>query len=253
MNTRLIAACGFACLAALSPVFAQSDPADAKAKLSKWVETRQLISKEKAEWDADQEFLRSTLDLLQSQAEVLREEITELDETNTEADQERVDLQLNKAKLQRAITADEERIAQLESSVLELVQKFPDPLKKKLDSLIVRIPEDPSKTNLPLGSRLTHVLGILQQAEKFNSTTNFFGETREVGDQEIQVSTLYWGLAFAVYVDQEASVAGVGVPGPDGWVWRENNAIAGDVRKFVDILEGNIDTIEFVELPITIK
>jgi len=253
MNFPLVAMCSLVCTASLCPAWAQNDSSDAKAKLSKWVETRQLISKERSEWDAEQEFLKSTLELLRDQAKVLKEEVAELEESNTEADKERADLLLEKAKLQRAINSDQERIAQLEKNVLELVEKFPEPLQKKLDSLIVRIPEDPSKTNLPLGSRLTHVLGILQQAEKFNSTTNFFGETREVGDQEIMVSTLYWGLAFAVFVDSAGDIAGVGVPGPDGWVWQENNAIARDVRKFIDIYEGNTDAIEFVELPIAIQ
>ncbi|MGE9295730.1 MAG: DUF3450 family protein [Puniceicoccales bacterium] len=253
MNTRLIAICGMLSVATLSPLSAQNDSADAKAKLSKWVETRQIISKERTEWDAEQEFLKSTLAILQDQAKALTEEVAELQDTNTEADKERNTLQLEKAEYQRAINADEAKVAELEQKVLKLVEKFPEPLKRKLDSLIVRIPEDPSKSNLPLGSRLTHVLGILQQAEKFNSTTNFFGETREVGNQEIMVSTLYWGLAFAVFVDSKGTVAGVGVPGPDGWVWEENNAIAGDVRRFIDIYEGNTDVIEFVALPITIK
>lgn len=253
MKTRLIAITILSCCACCGPIWAQSEASAAKAKLSKWVETRQIISEEKADWLVDEAFLKSTREMLEEQVKSLESEISELSEKSTEADEKRRDLLLERGELQRSSTDMAEQIAGLETQIKSLVQRFPEPLKNKLDPLIVRIPANPSETTMPLGQRLINVLGILGQAEKFNSTANFYGETRQVGGQKIQVLTLYWGLSFALYVDSQGKISGFGRPGQDGWVWTEDNSIAPQAKRFMDMYEGNTDTIEFIDLPIKIQ
>ncbi|WP_309399580.1 DUF3450 family protein [Cerasicoccus maritimus] len=254
MNIRPIAIALTTCFAAFAPAHAEQNAvAEAKSTLTKWVETRQLISEEKADWKVEQEFLTSTQELLQEQAATLEEQVKELEDSTTEADEKRNELLLERAGHQRAGTALAAQIKGMEVEVKQLVKQFPEPLQDKLEPLIIRIPDNPEESEIPLGQRLVNILGILAQAEKFNSTANFYGETREVGGQKISVLTLYWGMSFAVYVDTQGKVAGFGKPGPDGWVWEENNAIAPDAKRFIDMYEGNIENIEFVQLPIEIK
>ena len=105
-------------------------------------------------------------------------------------------------------------------------------------------------TKVPLGARLMNVLGVLAQAEKFDSTATFVGETRQVGDEKLQVRTLYWGLAQAIYVDAQGRTAGIGRPGPNGWEFTNDPDLASDARHLLDIYEGNVDTIEFVRFPV---
>jgi hypothetical protein len=97
-----------------------------------------------------------------------------------------------------------------------------------------------------------NVLGVLSQADKWNSTASFVAETRAVGDQKLQVRTLYWGLGQAFYVDAQGRVAGVGRPGPDGWEFSDDTELADQTRRLLDIYQGNVDLIEFVELPVEI-
>ncbi|MEO0793996.1 MAG: DUF3450 family protein [Verrucomicrobiota bacterium] len=253
MGIRFIAITCLVGAISVAPLNAQTDVSDTKAKLAKWVETRQLISKEASNWQVEKEFLISTETLLQEQAATLTEQLDKLQEEGTVADEERRELLVRRAELQRTMTALEERVAVMEAEVLRLVKLFPEPLQRKVDRLVVGIPEDPASTKLPISSRITQVLGVLIQAEKFNSTTTSSGEIREVGDQKIQVDTLYWGLSYAVYVDPKGEIAGFGVPGPDGWDWVEDNDAAPQVRKFMDINQGNTEVIEFVELPFTVK
>jgi len=229
---------------------------DFRVKMEKWVETRQLLSKEKADWEADRAVLEATRDLLRDQRKALKEEIAELDATITAADQERVDLLLNRGECKRSTTAMREWQGELEQTVRALIPMFPEPLQDKLEPLIVQIPDDPENDRVSLGKRLVNVLGVILQAEKFNNTATLTGETRAVradDDQKVQVRTLYWGLGQAIYVDSQGRSAGVGRPGPEGWVFRDAPELADDAKLLIDIYEGNVDTIRFVDMPVQIQ
>lgn len=255
----LLLVAGLATAAALSgparPVRAQERVDDFRAKVEKWVETRQITSQEKTQWEVEKQTLQSTRKLLQQEKESLTQEIEELEQSNTQADEERRDLLLKRADLLQASRALEDRIRALEEEVLSLAPRLPVPLQEKLELLLVQIPEDPEEADVQLGQRLMNVLGVLAQAEKFNSTATFVGETRSVnGDQtRVQVRTLYWGLGQAVYVDARGESAGIGRPGANGWEFSEEREIAGQAKLLLDIYEGNVDTIEFVELPVEIR
>lgn len=227
-----------------------------RAKAEQWVETRQLISEEKNEWEEDREMLGATRGLLRQQKEALQAEIAELEESNTASDDERRDLLLARGDHQRASRALEERIRAMEEEVLALAPRLPAPLAEKLELLLVQIPKDPARTSLTLGQRLMNVLGVLAQAERFNGTATFVGETRTVdesGGPKVQVRTLYWGLGQAVYVDARGRTAGIGRPGPEGWEFVNDPSLADGAGRLLDIYEGNVDEIGFVPLPVEIR
>jgi hypothetical protein len=237
-----------------APAAAQTQVEVFRAKTGKWVETRQLISQETTDWEAERETLRATQKLLRQQKEALAAEIAELQESNTASDDERRDLLLERGDYQRAGRALEDKIHAMEEEVLALVPQLPLPLQDKLQLLLVQIPTDPNKPAPPLGQRLMNVLGVLAQTEKFNGTATFVGETRAVnGDQKVQVRTLYWGLGQAVYADAKGESAGIGRPTPTGWEFSNEPDLADDARKLLDIYEGNVDAIEFVPLPVEIR
>ena len=253
-----IARFSFACiaLAALAPASASAEGRvdGFRAQTEKWTQTRQLISQERSEWQADRETLRATRDLLRDEKAALEQEIAELGDQGSGADDERRELTLRRAEQLKANTAFEEHVRAMEARVLEIAPQLPKPLRTKLDLLIVQIPTDPEKTKLPLGQRLMNVLGVLAQAEKFNDTATFVGETRAIqGDQKVAVSTLYWGLAQAIYVDQKGEAAGIGRPGADGWSFENDPELVADAKRLLDIYEGNIDAIEFVNFPVEIS
>ncbi len=246
-----------AALAAPRPASAQESVGDFRAKLSKWVDTQQLISQEQNEWEVEREELKATRDLLAQQKQILELEIKELEESNTQADDERRDLLLERGGYQRAANTLEEQLRAMEEGVLAVAPTLPQPLQDKLELLLVQIPEDPERAKLPLGQRLVNVLGVLAQTEKFNGTATFVGETRAVkGDKKVQIRTLYWGLGQAIYVDAQGEVAGVGRPAPEGggsWEFVDDPDLVDEARLLLDIYEGNVDTIEFVRMPVEIR
>ncbi len=252
-----LANASLACLvlaAAGAPSHAEGGVDGFRTKMEKWVETRQLISQERADWEVEQETMRASRKLLGQEKEALEAEIAELEETNTQSDDERRDLLLERGEYQRANRALEARIRALEEDVLALAPRLPGPLQQKLELLLVQIPEDPEQTTVPLGQRLMSVLGVLAQAEKFNGTATFVGETRTVdGDQKVAVRTLYWGLGQAVYVDARGETAGIGRPGPEGWEFSNEPELAAAAARLLDIYEGNVDAIEFVPMPVAVE
>ena len=252
-----LANASLACLvlaAAGAPSHAEGGVDGFRTKMEKWVETRQLISQERADWEVEQQTMRATRKLLGQEKEALEAEIAELEESNTASDDERRDLLLERGEYQRAHRALEARIRALEEDVLALAPRLPGPLQQKLELLLVQIPDDPEQTVVPLGQRLMSVLGVLAQAEKFNGTATFVGETRAVdGDQKVAVRTLYWGLGQAVYVDARGETAGIGRPGPEGWEFSNEPELAAAAARLLDIYEGNVDAIEFVPMPVAVE
>jgi hypothetical protein len=131
-----------------------------------------------------------------------------------------------------------------------LVPKLPEPLQKKLEPIVVQIPTNPELAKSNLGQRLVNVLAVIAQAEKWNGTATFVGETRDVGDgQKVAVRTLYWGLAQAIYVDSQGETAGIGRPTAEGWKFVDDPDLADSAKEILDIYEGIVDTIAFVPVP----
>lgn len=226
---------------------------DFRVRMEKWVETQQIISEERSDWQAERETLRATRDLLKQEKESLASEVAELETRSAGADDERRELLLQRGEYQRALPRMEARIRAMEEELLAVAPLLPEPLQDKLEPLLVQIPEDPGRTKLQLGQRLMNVLGVLAQADKFNSTATMVGETRPVGDQKLQVRTLYWGLGQAVYVDAQGRTAGVGTPTEEGWEFSNDPALAPQAGLLLDIYEGNVDVIDFVSLPVAIR
>jgi hypothetical protein len=244
-----------AALAAMLPAaaLAASAGADAdayRAKMEKWVETRQILSEERAEWLVEKESLEATRELLQDERKALKEQIAALRSSDEGATQERDELTARREAYKADAEALEGRVRALEEQVRTLVPQLPEPLQKKLEPILVQIPTNPETTKVGLGQRLVNVLAVVAQAEKWNGTATFVGETRDIGNgQKVAVRTLYWGLAEAIYVDSQGEIAGVGRPSPEGWKFTDDPDLADSAKEILDIYEGIVDTIAFVPVP----
>ncbi len=145
-----------------------------------------------------------------------------------------------------------DRVAAYESKVRTLYKSVPDPLREKSDPLYRRIPSDSSSTSVSLAERFQNVLGILNEMNRLNGEITVATEVRALSDgKPSEVKTIYVGLAQAYFISAR-NEAGVGYPGPDGWVWQARNDIARDVNIAIQILL-NTTKPHFIPLPVTIK
>ncbi len=224
-------------------------------KIDKWIETRQIISAERASWLGDKAMLETSEGILSDELKALNRAVEILSENSTIADVERENLQAEREEIERSNEMLAVKVRTLEMAVKELSARFPSPLLIKITPLLQNIPEDVSRTKRALGQRLLTVLGVLSQAEKFNGTLTLQTNARDVSGTGVQerVTTLYWGLAFAVYVDDAGKFAGMGLPGPEGWEWSTRNESASDVRRFIATYSGETDELDFVNIPVEIR
>lgn len=220
--------------------------------MGKWIETQQIISKERNEWQQGK-------DILQGRLELVKKEIAELTEKNAkaqasveEADKKRQELAAETDQLKAASGQLTSAVTAMESEIRKLLKSVPQPVVDKLDPLIQRIPDDPEKTKVSVAERYQNVLGILNEVNKANSeiTVNYEVHTLSSGKPS-EVRAMYVGLAQAYYVSSGGE-AGIGRPTPDGWVWEPSNAVANDVLNALEIIQGK-QTPAFVPLPVKIQ
>jgi septal ring factor EnvC (AmiA/AmiB activator) len=227
---------------------------DTRNVLGEWVETRQIISQERSEWQTEKAILTDTVDLLSNELERLEQQIADLEASATVADEERAELTAQRDALSAGSNAVLQNIGELEIQLREIAAQLPAPLVDKIKPLTRRLPDAPENTKLSLGERVQNVVGILSQAGKFNSTMTLTSETQELDNgKRIQVSTLYWGNAIAYFVDDSGAYAGYGTPGDDGWEWTQLDEAGAAIRELLAVYDGSSDSIKFVEVPARIQ
>ena len=226
----------------------------ARQKIQEWVQTRQVISKERTEWKVQKESLLSTKELLEEELAEVEEKLANLSGNESAADAKRAELTEEKENLEAATSSVKNKLADLETELKGMVKRFPEAFLQQIDPLLRRIPEDPYKPGrATVGERLPNVVGIIQAASKFNSTLHLFRETVEHDGKEVQVDVLYWGMAIAYFVDQNNTYSGYKVPGNDGWDSKVMPEIAEQVRDLVDMYQRKNPNIEFIDVPVAIN
>lgn len=250
----------FACSCVLSVVSllsasgpeGRSPVAQTKETLAKWVETRQLIAKSRTDWEADREVLSQTAKLLEKELARVEEQFSKTGGGSAQVEKESRELAKEKEVLLRAQQKAAGLLPQLEASISKLSKSLPSPLLSRVDELIKRLPTDPQATQAPLLHRMQTIVGLLNEIEKFNNTISVHSEIQKnAKGEEVQVKAMYLGLGQAYWVDK-AGRAGVGLPGEQGWVWRESADLAERIRQAIAVQESS-QPATFVSLPVTVK
>jgi len=228
----------------------------ARTTLEKWVETRQLISKEKSDWDLENQALSDSVALLTKEIATLEENIARAEGDTTAADVERERLMIDNDSLKGAAATVGSLIATIEQRVVALIKALPEDLRNRenIELLSRRIPKNPQTTRSSLSERMQTIVVLLTEIEKFNGAFNIALETRKVPSGEmVQVSTIYIGLGQGYYVDATRKFAGILTPGPDGWVATDRDDLAPLIGDVLDLYAKKKQPPQFVKIPVEIK
>lgn len=225
----------------------------ARTSIEKWVETRQLITREKREWQSSREMLTDRTALLKREAETLRTRIAEATESIADADRKRAALVAENE--QRRATSERlvEVIGGLEARATRLIARLPEVLKDRVRPLSQRIPAKPEDSRLSLSERFQNVVGVLNEVNKFQREITVVSEVRTLPDgTTAEVSAVYLGIGQAWYASADGKAAGVGSAGAEGWTWQPANDAAPAIRAAIAILK-NEQVAAFVGLPVQVR
>jgi hypothetical protein len=224
---------------------------ETRIAMDKWIETQQIISKERKDWQQGKEILAGRLDLVKKELASLDDKTKKAQTGVGETDDKRKELiaQDDEAKAAESQLADS--VKGMEAKVRAIFKRLPDPVKDKLQPLYQRIPEDPANTRVSVAERFQNVLGILNELDKANNDISVGYEVHTLADgKPSEVQAFYIGLGQAYYVSARGET-GIGRPSADGWKWEPSKDSAREILTALDILQGK-HTPAFVPLPVKV-
>lgn len=225
----------------------------ARETLGQWVQTRQLISKTRTDWESDQEMLGQTRALFERELAAVAEQMGKLGTNSAVAEAERRKAEGELAQHAEALDQARILVAGLEKEVRSLLPLLPPPLTATAQPWVNRLPADPANTKAGVLERFQTVVGLLNEVDKFNNAITVANDKQSNGQgAQVSVDVIYLGLGIAYFVDAAGAVAGSGSPGPSGWQWKLQPEIAPRVRDAIAIYRSQ-KAAEFLGLPAVIQ
>jgi hypothetical protein len=224
-----------------------------RATLEKWVEAKQLMSKEREDWRVGQMIMGDRKDLLARETRDLNEKADADNKEIGEIDDKLAEMTATRDGLKEATEGLSESVADVERRVLDLLATSPTPIRDRVQPLSQRIPKTPNETKLSLSERFQNVIGILNELNKYSREITEASEVRDLADgANAEVTVLYLGLAQAYFCNTKGGVAGVGRPGPDGWVWEQQDDLVEPVAETLAVFR-NEKPAKYIPLPLEIQ
>lgn len=225
---------------------------DTREILGKWIETQQIISQERAEWQQAREMLTARAELIKAEIASLEEKIVQAQASVDEANRKRDAALAENAALKEVGGQLTAAVTRMEGEVRRLFKVLPEPLQTRLVPLSQRIPEDAATTRVSSAERFQNVLGILNEVNKANNEITVSYEVHNLASgKPSEVQAIYVGLAQAYFVAGSGE-AGIGRPDAEGWTWEPSKAIGRDVLTALEIIQGKHPP-QFVGLPLKMQ
>ncbi len=250
-------------LVTLLPLSAEQGGVEANKKIratvQKWISVMKDIQEKQQNWREQKEILSDSKASLIAENVQMETEILSAFERLGSTDE------VSQKKLAEKKSYDDGREAlrdglnDLDAKVSAVIPLLPKELTSnpKLEKMIADhknfvIRQD--KEKMSLNGRLTAMLTILTEAEKFNQViTPFTGRSAEAGGQKVLLDGIYFGLAAGFAANEAGTVALHLKPGIDGWTETEitDPEVVGQVRKLINV--GNASgELQLVTIPLEI-
>jgi uncharacterized protein DUF3450 len=225
---------------------------ETRLAMGKWIETQQILSKERKDWQQGKEILLARLDVIRQEISSLEGKIAQAEASVAEGQRKKDDLRAENDRLKAVGAQLAEALTAMEGELRPLFRSLPEPVRAKLQPLVQRIPEDPANTRVSAAERFQNVLGILNELNKANNEIAVLYEVRNLsGGAPSEVQAIYVGLAQAYYLGARGE-SGIGRPTPEGWQWEASPSLAERLRTVLEILQGKHSP-AFVPLPVTLR
>jgi hypothetical protein len=213
-----------------------SQPATAQTIIEKWVEARRLITQEQQDWRLGRELLQDRIEVVKREVASLREKTARATSDMGDADKKLAELQQQREELKTGTAGLAGQIPQIERRLQALLVSLPAPVQERVRPLSQSIPRDAADTKLSMSERFQNLVGILNEVNKVSREIAVASEVRDLPDgTRAEVTVMYLGVAQAVYGNLSGGLAGIGVPGTNGWTWTPSNQLAQAVADAVAV------------------
>lgn len=252
-----------ALLLTISPLSAQEGSVEAnknlRATVQKWISVMKETQRKQKEWSEQKQILLDSKASLESESEQLRVEILAAFEREKKLDTQSLEKKEEKESYDKAREVLREGLNDLDAKVSAVIPLLPETLTKdgKVEKAIADhkgFVQRNDKDKISLNSRLTAMITILIEAEKFNQVvTAFEGSTAEIGGQKLLLDGIYFGLAMGFAADEAGKVAVQLKPGADGWTQSEitDPETVTQIRELINVGKG-AGEVRLVDLPLEI-
>jgi hypothetical protein len=242
-----------ALLATSASFSAENTLNETRSTLDKWVETRQLISRTRSDWQSEKETLEQSIQLFERELKSVQAQMAALGTNSTQVEKERAQADASLKSSNESLDVAKRFVADFEGKITKFVPQLPTPLQDILKPSLARIPTNSASTKMLVTERVQVVVGILNELDKFNNAVTIFNEKRTNGKgEEVAVQSVYLGLGAGYFVNDAGDFAGVGSPGANGWEWTPKPDVASQIKEVIRIYR-NEHPAAFVSLPVTLK
>lgn len=188
-------------------------PAAVRAGVAAWLQQERQVAELDREARERSQTVERLLQVLRVEEEALEAAVKASESAVSLASEERTRLQAERDALRASVEVLASALPALEERVRVLVPQLPAPLQELVSPLYQRLDREGSSSS----ERLQNVIGILMQVDRFARAITAQSSMQDVGGRSVEVTTLYVGLAFALFSDESGTHAGFLRPGPEGW------------------------------------
>ena len=238
--------------------FAVGEPERASAAtlqdlVRQWSAIRREIAAENREREAKKAQWQREISLLEAEKAALREELSRWGDFPESAAAERLDLASRKERAATTLQALVPVVRRAEANILKWCGRIPPSLAENTEKAFGRIPDAsrPPDT-MSVSRRLQVVVALYAQIEAMQHSVHVTRELLPLGDgARRECEVIYLGLTRGFAVTADERWAGIGEPGPDGWVWNARPGIASSVRRAIRVFQRQ-GPAEMVPLPLSV-
>src|ERR1043166_9423865 len=120
-------------------VQAQTPLNEVRSTVDKWVETRQLISKTKSEWQSDKDLLEQSVRVFERELKAVEEQFVKLGTNSAQVERERTAAEASLKSSNESLARAKQFAADFEGRIANLIPQLPAPLQETLKPLVALI------------------------------------------------------------------------------------------------------------------
>jgi hypothetical protein len=237
------------CLGQLPGATADVSLSGTRDVMRQWIETKRVTGEARHSWAAEKELIEASIRMFEREVGDLAGRMESLGAESETVLRERGELEEEKVRLAAASLRMSELATELEGRMVKLSARLPRPLQQRIEPWLGRFPEDPQMTRLTAGQRMQNLVGLINEVDRFSGAITVESEIRRnPAGLEVQVETLYLGLAQGYFVGEQGRFAGVTTPSDAGWLEEVRPELGVRIQRAIAMYR-NQQPAAFIQMP----